>query len=88
MAKKATQAVKDIEVAPQVIETKEVHISDPVKLIQGGTAFIGQAPIFLENGTLWGIISAPFDTNLLFKYPLQRVVTFTSWVRASRPRRH
>lgn len=52
----------------QVINTGQMQMAGPVNLVQGGTAFIGRAPIFLEDGKLWGVISAPLDAQLLFKF--------------------
>ncbi|MCW8996722.1 MAG: EAL domain-containing protein [Psychromonas sp.] len=62
------QIPSQLAMVEQVINSGQIQISRPIKLVQGGTAFIGRAPIFLEGGKLWGIISAPLDTQLLFKY--------------------
>jgi diguanylate cyclase (GGDEF)-like protein len=53
----------------QVANTGQLLVVGPVKLIQGGVAFIGRVPIYTGNGierTLWGIISAPLDANALY----------------------
>ena len=52
----------------QSINTNGILLSDPIELVQGGSAFIGRAPIFLEDGSLWGIISAPMSQQLLYQY--------------------
>ncbi|WP_372882781.1 EAL domain-containing protein [Psychromonas sp.] len=52
----------------QVINSGQVQMIGPVNLVQGGTALIGRAPVFFEDGKLWGIISAPLDAQSLFKF--------------------
>jgi diguanylate cyclase (GGDEF)-like protein len=61
-------AQKDLVV--QVVKTGQLLVAGPVNLVQGGVAFIGRAPIFIEeNGERknWGIISAPIDVELLYQ---------------------
>ena len=56
--------------ALQVAQTGKMLVTGPVNLVQGGTAFIGRAPIFTgddESRTFWGIISAPLDEQALYK---------------------
>ncbi|MDX2368555.1 MAG: EAL domain-containing protein [Colwellia sp.] len=53
----------------QVVNSGQLLVVGPVKLVQGGLAFIGRVPIYTGNGierTLWGIISAPLDANALY----------------------
>lgn len=57
------------EMVMQVANTGQLLVVGPVKLVQGGVAFIGRAPIYTGNGierNLWGIISAPLDANALY----------------------
>ncbi|WMS86346.1 EAL domain-containing protein [Pleionea litopenaei] len=58
------------DLALQVANTGQLLVVGPVELVQGGTAFIGRAPIYTGSGTerrLWGIISAPIDAEKLFR---------------------
>ena len=52
-------------------ETGELVLAGPVELVQGGSAFIIRAPVYLQRGTdqrkFWGIVSAPIDTNGLYQ---------------------
>ncbi len=57
-----------IEMVMQVVNSGQIQMIGPVNLVQGGTAFIGRAPIFLGDGQLWGIISAPLDADLLYRF--------------------
>ncbi len=52
----------------QVVKSGQIQMIGPINLAQGKMAFIGRAPIFLGNGQLWGIISAPLDAELLYQY--------------------
>ncbi len=52
----------------QVVNTGQMLVIGPVDLVQGGTAFIGRAPINTSDGKLWGIISAPLDATRLFQF--------------------
>jgi diguanylate cyclase (GGDEF)-like protein len=57
-----------VEKVMQVVNTGQMLVIGPVNLVQGGTAFIGRAPISTSDGKLWGIISAPIDSERLFQY--------------------
>jgi len=57
-----------IDMVMQVVQTGQMMVIGPVNLVQGGKAFIGRAPIFTNDGKLWGIISAPLNSDLLFKF--------------------
>ncbi len=53
----------------QVVNTGQLLVAGPVELVQGGTAFIGRAPIYTGQGAkreLWGVISAPLDADKLY----------------------
>ncbi len=53
----------------QVTHTGRLLVVGPVQLVQGGKAFIGRAPIYTGKGddrNLWGIISAPLDSDMLY----------------------
>jgi diguanylate cyclase (GGDEF)-like protein len=52
----------------RVLKTRQTQIIGPVNLVQGGTAFIGRAPIITSDGKDWGIISAPIRTEDLYKF--------------------
>lgn len=58
------------QMALQVAQTGNLMVVGPVNLVQGGTAFIGRAPIFTgenENRRFWGIISAPLKEAPLYQ---------------------
>lgn len=57
-----------IAMVMQVVNSSQIQMIGPVKLVQGGNAFIGRAPIFYGDGELWGIISAPLDADLLYRF--------------------
>ncbi|MGB0494887.1 MAG: EAL domain-containing protein [Kangiellaceae bacterium] len=52
----------------QVVKTGQMQVVGPVNLVQGGQAFIGRAPIYMRDGSLWGIISAPLKLQSLYRY--------------------
>jgi len=61
--------IEQNEMVMQVANSGKLLVVGPVKLVQGGVAFIGRVPIFTGNGierTLWGMISAPLDANELY----------------------
>lgn len=47
----------------RVVESGNLVIAGPLELVQGGSAFIGRAPVYLPgtggSTALWGIVSAP-----------------------------
>jgi len=58
------------KLALQVASTGKLMVVGPINLVQGGTAFIGRAPIFTgenDNRKFWGIISAPLDEFALYQ---------------------
>jgi diguanylate cyclase (GGDEF)-like protein/PAS domain S-box-containing protein len=48
------------------IERRTTVLAGPVKLLQGGTAFISRTPVYWEDGTYWGILSLVLDKDSLF----------------------
>jgi len=57
-----------LDMVLQVVNSRQMLVVDPVSLAQGGQAFIARVPIFLEDGSLWGLISAPIDQEKLFRF--------------------
>ncbi|MFT5708035.1 MAG: two-component system sensor histidine kinase/response regulator, partial [Oceanospirillaceae bacterium] len=60
-----------IDAVMKAKHTKQLTLSGPLKLDQGGTGLIARLPIFLENEvgakSFWGIVSATIDVNQLIK---------------------
>ncbi|MDM3872315.1 EAL domain-containing protein [Porticoccus sp. W117] len=52
-------------------DTKALILAGPVDLVQGGSAFIVRAPVFIrrgpDSGKFWGIVSAPLDAQGLYR---------------------
>lgn len=66
----ATNAAQSVAVQ-RTIQTASMVIAGPLELVQGGTAFVGRAPVYINNaadGTrrLWGIVSAPISTASIY----------------------
>jgi diguanylate cyclase (GGDEF)-like protein len=58
-----------IEAVLRARDTHRMVLAGPVDLVQGGVAFIGRFPVFLDmqgHSQFWGIISAVVDINRLF----------------------
>ncbi len=56
--------------ARKAMETREMVIAGPLKLVQGGTGLIGRAPVFVRDDKgekFWGIVSSVIDVNKLFE---------------------
>jgi diguanylate cyclase (GGDEF)-like protein len=55
------------EVAERVMRSGDLVVAGPVELVQGGTAFIGRAPVYIETPgqprVTWGLVSAPIDVH-------------------------
>jgi len=58
----------------RIMETGRMVVAGPVSLVQGGTAIIGRAPIFVaydmahhKAGDYWGLASIPIDAPGLFE---------------------
>ncbi|MBC7281096.1 EAL domain-containing protein [Hoeflea sp.] len=56
--------------AMEAIETKEMVLTGPVDLVQGGQGFISRFPVFIADGNgqrhAWGIVSAVIDAHRLY----------------------
>lgn len=54
----------------RTIQTGSMVIAGPLELVQGGSAFVGRAPVYTtdEDGirSLWGIVSAPIATASIY----------------------
>ena len=54
----------------RTVLTGSLVIAGPIELVQGGTAFVGRAPVYVagSNGErrLWGIVSAPISTSNIY----------------------
>lgn len=57
------------DAAFRVRDRGEMVLAGPVELVQGGTAFIARAPIFITDNTgnlsFWGLVAAPIDAQRL-----------------------
>ncbi len=51
----------------EIIESHQGKLVGPVFLKQGGQGLIYREPIYLENGSYWGIVSTVIDADSLFK---------------------
>mgnify|MGYP001077773004 CR=1 FL=1 len=53
-------------------DRRELILAGPVKLVQGGTGFVGRFPVFTDGADgverFWGIVSAVVDADLLYAY--------------------
>jgi len=50
------------------IETNEIIVSGPINLVQGGSALIARAPVFLgDDKKLWGIIAGVINYQSMFR---------------------
>ena len=62
---------KQREAALRARETKQLVLAGPVELKQGGQAFIGRFPVFLDRGrpteAFWGIVAAVIDIQKLYE---------------------
>jgi PAS domain S-box-containing protein len=57
----------------RALETRSTVLAGPVKLVQGGTAFIGRTPIYLtppdgppNSGAYWGLATVLIDDKAIF----------------------
>ncbi len=50
----------------KAIDERSTIVAGPVKLKQGGIGLISRTPVFLEDGSYWGILSLVLDTASLF----------------------
>jgi len=55
----------------QVVESGEMVIAGPLDLVQGGRAFLGRAPVYVNSDDaepkLWGIVSAPILADTIYR---------------------
>ncbi|CAI3804915.1 ATP-binding protein [Rheinheimera sp. MM224] len=56
----------------QLIEEKEPKLVGPVALIQGGEGYVYRVPLFLNDGSYWGIISTVLDLTSFNQMLLQQ----------------
>jgi len=54
----------------RLVQTESMVVAGPVNLVQGGSAFIGRAPVYVagDDGTttFWGIVSAPISESVMY----------------------
>jgi diguanylate cyclase (GGDEF)-like protein/PAS domain S-box-containing protein len=54
----------------RLIQAESMVVAGPVTLVQGGSAFIGRAPVYIEENdgtkTFWGIVSAPILESIMY----------------------
>ncbi|MCG8609467.1 MAG: ATP-binding protein [Pseudomonadales bacterium] len=60
------------EAALRARDSRNLVLTGPVKLIQGGQGFIGRFPVYLKDTqnqqeSFWGLVSAVIDVELLYK---------------------
>jgi PAS domain S-box-containing protein len=48
------------------IDRRETILAGPLTLKQGGTGLISRTPVFMEDGTYWGILSLVLNADSLF----------------------
>lgn len=55
----------------RVIQNGSLVIAGPINLVQGGVAFIGRAPVYVQddvgNEVLWGIVSSPMLAETIYE---------------------
>jgi diguanylate cyclase (GGDEF)-like protein len=64
-----TQNEAQRDAAYKARDTGQLILAGPVKLVQGGTGFIGRFPVFLtedHSKSFWGIVSAVVDADKLY----------------------
>ncbi len=60
-------------------------LTGPVELVQGGRAFIYQTPVFLEDGTYWGLSSALLDYSTVADPAKAAASTADVYIRSRAP---
>jgi PAS domain S-box-containing protein len=60
----------------QLIEQKQPRLLGPVALIQGGMGYIYRLPLFLNDGSYWGIISTVLDLTSFNQMLLQQANSY------------
>lgn len=51
----------------QARRTRSSVLAGPVELVQGGTGLINRTPVFLPDGTYWGVVSLVLDVDSLLE---------------------
>ncbi len=51
----------------RAMDHRTTVLAGPVELRQGGRGLISRTPVFLEDGTYWGIVSLVLDADALFE---------------------
>lgn len=51
----------------KVIRLRTAFLAGPVVLVQGGEGLVYRVPVFLDDGSYWGLISTVIDTARLWK---------------------
>ncbi|MGC3965208.1 MAG: ATP-binding protein [Rhodocyclaceae bacterium] len=49
----------------RAIETRQTVVAGPVSLVQGGQGLVARTPVFLADGSYWGLLSLVVDWNKL-----------------------
>lgn len=64
-----TNAAQSVAIQRTILMGSMV-IAGPLELVQGGSAFVGRAPVYTPNAdgtrSLWGIVSAPISTASIY----------------------
>jgi two-component system sensor histidine kinase VicK len=60
----------------QLIENKEAKLVGPVALIQGGDGYVYRVPLFLNDGSYWGIVSTVLDLTAFNQMLLQQANSY------------
>lgn len=60
----------------QLIDAKQARLVGPVALIQGGEGYVYRMPLFLNDGSYWGIISTVLDLTAFNQMLLQQANSY------------
>ncbi|MDF3124861.1 ATP-binding protein [Rheinheimera sp. 1928-s] len=60
----------------QLIDAKEPRLVGPVALVQGGDGYVYRLPLFLNDGSYWGIISTVLDLSAFNQMLLQQANSY------------
>lgn len=60
----------------QLIEEREAKLTGPITLIQGGEGYVYRMPLFLNDGSYWGIISTVLDLTTFNQMLLQQANSY------------
>ena len=50
-------------IVEHVIKERKAHLSGPIHLVEGTSAFLYLVPVFLKDGSYWGMISSVINTD-------------------------